>query len=130
MGNSVCDAKSGCNITTCLWDGGDCGDGVLSAILAKAGLAGGVKESVVQGAAELISIQGGYVKEGLYFGLLAGLTLAVVGTVVCCKLRASRKRAQMRNSTYTPYGNSAVEAYGVDEGDVPRLESAADEEED
>jgi len=100
LGNDKkCDLQ--CNITTCLWDHGDCRD-ILTAVLGKAGY----KKLDTEVIGELVASQGGYMQQAMYGGLLLGLVGGLVATIVLCYLRRKRKKMQLTNRKYTPYGET------------------------
>ena len=116
----MCDGAAGCNTTECLWDAGDCGD-ILAAVLARAQLTS-LGSTAKMG--ELVATQGGFVKQGMYLGIVAGLTLAACAAYALCQLRAKRRKMQLTNRKYTPYGQAADDF----DDDVPRLASAVDDD--
>ena len=72
--------------------------------------------------ADALASQGGYVKQGIYIGILVGLCSAICCVVALCKAR--RRRANPRKGTYTPYGE-ADDAFGM-EGLGPAGPDSAD----
>ena len=102
--NGQCDDDKGCNTAVCLWDLGDCGD-VLSNLLSRGG--GEVLDTQpgdVLRLAEVVAMQGGFVKQALYLGLLFGIVGASAAAATVCYLRRKRRMLQLTNRTYTPYG--------------------------
>jgi len=108
--NGVCDKQ--CNITLCVWDQGDCAD-VFESIL-KFSMLGKVLEKGI--ISEVLATQGGYVKQGMYVGILVGLCAALCALVAIAKAR--RRKVNPRKGTYTPYGES-TDTYGLDEAAGP-----------
>ena len=126
-GNGVCDGAAGCNTTQCLWDAGDCGD-VLSAVL-RTSLGGEANADLAGRVGELVAVQGGYMKQGIYVGLLSGLCAAVCCVLIFCQIRARRRKLQLTNRTYTPYGQTDDDFGLGGDPDPPQLASAADDDE-
>jgi len=75
---------------------------------------------------ELVALQGGYVKQGIYVGISVGLCFALCALVAYCQVRARRRKLQLTNRTYTPYGQADDDFMG--EGEAPQLASAADDD--
>ena len=75
---------------------------------------------------ELVAEQGGYDQQGIYVGLLTGLCCAFCGLVAYCQLRARRRKLQLTNRTYTPYGAQGDDEFGG--GGHPQLASAVDDD--
>ena len=119
-GDGKCDTE--CNSTACLWDMGDCAD-VLNEVLR---LQGDGSPMLSNRVGELVANQGGYVKQGIYVGLVVGLCAAVAALIAYCQVRARRRKLQLTNRTYTPYGQSDDDFAGG----APAIASAVDEEED
>jgi len=128
-GDKKCDDDAGCNTAQCLWDMGDCRD-VLSAVLSQikgggagslGGFGGGDASSRI---AELVAIQGGFVKQAMYIGMLVGLFGACAAGAVLCYLRKKRRQIQLTNRKYTPYGQTDDDEFGVG----PQLASAVDDD--
>ena len=126
-GNGVCDVKAGCNTTSCLWDAGDCGD-VLAAVLASSIKAAGGGDRMVR-IGEIVALQGGYIKQGIYVGMLVGLCAAICCLIVYCQMRAKQKKLMRTNSTYTPYGQQGDDFDGMN-GGARSVQSAVDDEDD
>ena len=90
----MCDVKAGCNTTSCLWDAGDCGD-VLAAVLASSIKAAGGGDRMVR-IGEIVALQGGYIKQGIYVGMLVGLCAAICCLIVYCQMRAKQKKLMIK----------------------------------
>ena len=101
---------------------GDCAD-VLNEVLR---LQGDGSPMLSNRVGELVANQGGYVKQGIYVGLVVGLCAAVAALIAYCQVRARRRKLQLTNRTYTPYGQSDDDFAGG----APAIASAVDEEED
>jgi len=97
-GDGVCDKA--CNITTCVWDKGDCRD-VLKAVLASAKLMEYVDRSALS---ELVAAQGGWLRQGVYIGVVVGLCTAFACLIALCQAR--RRKRNPRAGKYTPYGDT------------------------
>merc|ERR1712087_301492 len=116
-GNGKCDLI--CNTTTCLWDAGECRD-ILKAVLAKAKLMTLDKATV----GEIVANQGGFMKQAMYGGILLGLVGGLCTACVLCYLRRKKRRLQLTNRKYTPYGEeedgggAGIAPVGPDSADV------------
>jgi len=111
---------------------GDCRD-VLSAVLSQVQGGGGVMSApgATSKLAEVVAVQGGFVKQGLYLGVLVGLCVACTAAGALCYARKKRRQMQLAgvaNGKYTPYGQAEDDDFGG--VDAPRLASAVDEDDE
>jgi len=104
--NGVCDVM--CNITTCLWDTGECGD-VLENVL-RLSTPGGDLDRVKVGSALSKTLA----KDAVYGGIGIGVLLGVGLVVGALYVRRRRRLAEMQNRKYTPYGDTVDEFGGIE----------------
>merc|ERR1719382_933301 len=85
-------------------DHGDCLN-VLDIVLGKGGLG-------------KLDKQQGFMKQAMYGGIVVGLFGGLCAMITLCYLRRKRKKMQLTNRKYTPYGET-------DDGIVPDLDPSA-----
>ena len=86
---------------------------VINAVLAHGGLSGLDTDKL----AELVASQGGFMRKAMWGGVMLGLLGGICTACGLCYLRRKKRRMQLTNRKYTPYGEA-------DEGDGPGLDPA------
>lgn len=73
---------------------------------------------------EIVANQGGFMKQAMYGGILLGLVGGLCTACVLCYLRRKKRRLQLTNRKYTPYGEeedgggAGIAPVGPDSADV------------
>ena len=85
------------------------------------------KTNALSKLSEVIAVQGGYVKQALYIGILVGLSVAVLVGAAYCYVRRQSRMVKHGSRKYTPYGE--VDDFMGSDHTVPHVASAADDDE-